>query len=58
MTVERLNIPVFGEGRVNSAIDVKKMKDMGVYGVVVGSAITRPRIITQRFAKAFNNDEF
>jgi len=58
MTVERLHIPVFGEGRVNSAIDVKRMKDKGVYGVVVGSAITRPRIITQRFAKAFNNDEF
>jgi len=58
IAVERLNIPVFGEGRVNSAIDVKRMKDLGVYGVVVGSAITRPRLITQRFARAFNNDEF
>lgn len=55
--VEYLNIPVFGEGRINSAMDVKRMKDLGVYGVVIGSAITRPRIITQRFAKAFSKSE-
>lgn len=45
-----LKIPVIGEGRIWVPEEAKKALDLGAYAVVVGSAITRPREITKRFA--------
>lgn len=41
--------PVFLEGRVWAPQEVKKAFDLGAHSVVIGSAITRPHLITKRF---------
>ncbi|GAA0744656.1 N-acetylmannosamine-6-phosphate 2-epimerase [Clostridium oceanicum] len=50
--VDSTNIPVIGEGKINTPDDLKKALEIGAYSVVVGSAITRPQLITQKFYKA------
>ena len=45
-------IPVVLEGRVWHPEEVARAFDMGAYAVVVGSAITRPQLIAERFARA------
>ncbi|WP_229696155.1 N-acetylmannosamine-6-phosphate 2-epimerase [Paenibacillus albidus] len=47
---ERLSIPVIAEGRISQPAEVEAALDLGAYAVVVGSAITRPQLITERFA--------
>lgn len=47
-----IKIPVVLEGRVWQPDEVKKGFELGAYAVVVGSAITRPQLITKRFVKA------
>jgi N-acylglucosamine-6-phosphate 2-epimerase len=49
---ERLDIPVILEGRVWYPEEVKFAFEYGAYAVVVGSAITRPQLITERFVQA------
>ncbi|MBT2289710.1 N-acetylmannosamine-6-phosphate 2-epimerase [Paenibacillus albidus] len=46
----RLSIPVIAEGRISQPAEVEAALDLGAYAVVVGSAITRPQLITERFA--------
>ncbi len=46
--------PVILEGRVWYTDDVKKAFDLGAYAVVIGSAITRPQLITKRFMEYKN----
>ena len=46
-------IPVYLEGRVWDVEDVRKGCRLGAYGVVIGSAITRPHHITARFKEGF-----
>lgn len=41
--------PVILEGRIWTPQDVEKAFDLGAYAVVIGSAITRPQLITKRF---------
>jgi N-acylglucosamine-6-phosphate 2-epimerase len=48
----RLNLPVIAEGKVNTPEYAARMIDSGAWSVVVGTAITRPRIITSWFSKA------
>ena len=50
--VAHLSIPVILEGRVNRPEEAKEALKIGAFSVVVGSAITRPRMITARFVKA------
>ncbi|MGO4110391.1 N-acetylmannosamine-6-phosphate 2-epimerase [Paenibacillus sp. YAF4_2] len=50
--VQTLNVPVIAEGGISSPEELRRMFDLGVYSAVVGSAITRPMEITQRFLKA------
>lgn len=50
--LSRLSVPVISEGGISTPEQLKKMYDLGVYSAVVGSAITRPMEITQRFVKA------
>ena len=45
---------VIAEGNINTPEMARKVLDMGSYAVVVGSAITRPQLITKRFAEAIH----
>lgn len=49
---EHMNCPVILEGRVWHPEEVTRAFELGVHAVVVGSAITRPQLITERFVKA------
>ena len=46
----RLAIPVIAEGRIHRPEQARQALELGAWAVVVGSAITRPRTITARFA--------
>ena len=43
---------VIAEGNINTPEKVRRVMDLGVYSVVVGSAITRPQLITRTFVEA------
>lgn len=46
---QNTDIPVFLEGRVWEPWHVKKAFELNAFSVVIGSAITRPQLITKRF---------
>ena len=50
--VKNLDCPVILEGRIWSPDEVKKAFELGAYAVVIGSAVTRPHQIVERFIKA------
>jgi putative N-acetylmannosamine-6-phosphate epimerase len=50
--LEHLKVPVLMEGRVWTPEDAARALALGAHAVVVGSAITRPQLITKRFAEA------
>lgn len=52
--VEGLSIPVFAEGRYNTPAEAGKAMELGAYAVISGTAITRPRVITQWFVADIN----
>lgn len=47
--VKETNMPVILEGRIWEPDEVTKAFDLGAHAVVIGSAITRPQLITKRF---------
>ncbi len=47
--VENTNLPVVLEGRIWEPEQVNKAFEIGAHCVVIGSAITRPQLITKRF---------
>jgi N-acylglucosamine-6-phosphate 2-epimerase len=47
-----LTIPVFAEGRINTPADVTLVMAAGAYAPIIGSAISRPQLITVNFAAA------
>ena len=49
--VKAVNKPVFLEGRVWYPEEAKKAFELGAHSVVIGSAITRPHLITKRFTE-------
>lgn len=49
--VKSVNKPIILEGRIWEPEDVKKAYKLGAYSVVIGSAITRPQLITKRFVE-------
>ena len=49
--VGKANALVIAEGGIWSPEQMKQAMEQGVYSVVVGTAITRPREITQRYVK-------
>jgi N-acylglucosamine-6-phosphate 2-epimerase len=48
---KNLDIPIIAEGLIHTPQDARKAIEAGAYSVVVGTAITRPEIITERFVK-------
>ncbi|MGL5378445.1 N-acetylmannosamine-6-phosphate 2-epimerase [Clostridium sp.] len=47
--VKDLEIPVIAEGKINTPQDLENVLKLGVHSAVVGSAITRPQLITEKF---------
>lgn len=52
--VNGLAISVFAEGRYNTPAEAGKAMEFGAFAVVSGTAITRPRVITQWFVQEIN----
>ncbi|MBY8908696.1 N-acetylmannosamine-6-phosphate 2-epimerase [Salinicoccus roseus] len=50
--MEVISVPVIAEGNMDTPEKAAKALELGAYAVVVGSAITRPQLITEKFAKA------
>ena len=48
----QVSIPVFAEGRISTPEQIKLVMDAGAWAPIVGSAITRPQLITAKFAAA------
>ncbi len=46
-----VNVPVILEGRIWEPEDVDRAFALGAHAVVIGSAITRPQLITKRFVQ-------
>lgn len=53
--VAALTVPVIAEGRIATPEDAARALDAGAHAVVVGTMITNPRAITQRFVAGLNN---
>lgn len=49
---DKANIPVFAEGRINTPDDIALVMAAGAYAPIIGSAITRPQLITAKFDAA------
>ena len=47
--VKTVNCPVILEGRIWTVEHARKAFDLGAHAVVIGSAVTRPQLITKRF---------
>jgi N-acylglucosamine-6-phosphate 2-epimerase len=53
--VRNLRIPVIAEGRISTVGELKKVLKYRVFAVVIGSAITRPQLITKKFSEVMKN---
>ncbi len=53
---EETEVPIIMEGRIWDPEDVKEAFDLGAFAVVIGTAITRPQMITKRFVSAVPKD--
>lgn len=49
--IRHVEVPVLMEGRIWEPAQARKALAMGAWSVVVGSAITRPQLIAQRFVQ-------
>lgn len=49
---KKIDTPLIAEGKIWMPAEAKKALDSGAYAVVVGTAITRPHLIVEKFAKA------
>ncbi|MDF2038469.1 N-acetylmannosamine-6-phosphate 2-epimerase [Cytobacillus oceanisediminis] len=53
--LSHVTVPVIAEGNMDTPEKAKRAIELGAHAVVVGSAITRPKLITEKFAKAIQN---
>lgn len=49
--IAKVTHPVIAEGNINTPDKLRRVMDLGVFSVVVGSAITRPQWITRTFTQ-------
>jgi N-acylglucosamine-6-phosphate 2-epimerase len=54
---EKLKVPVVAEGNIETPEQAKRALELGASFVVVGTSITRPQLITQKFVKGMRSDE-
>ncbi len=54
--VARISVPIIAEGKIWTPEQARQALDLGAYAVVVGTAITRPHIVTERFVRALECD--
>lgn len=54
--LKNVNIPVIAEGHISTPDLARKALEKGAHSVVVGSAITRPKLITEAFVSAIKNE--
>lgn len=52
--IDHSNLPIIAEGRYYQDKDVVLAKTLGANNVVIGTAITRPHLITKRYNEKFN----
>ena len=52
--IAQVKHPVIAEGNIATPEKARRVLELGCYSVVVGSIITRPQIITERFVSAIN----
>ncbi len=52
--LSKVKIPMIAEGKINTPQDLRDALDLGAFSAVVGSAITRPKLITERFVSVLN----
>ena len=52
--LEKAKNKVIAEGNINTPEKAKRVVELGVFSVVVGSIITRPQLITKSFAEALD----
>lgn len=50
--IKEMNVPVIAEGNFNTPELARKAMRMGAHCVIVGSAISRPQLITKTFSEA------
>lgn len=53
--VRDIKIPIIAEGRINTPDDLSRVMAVNVHAAVVGGAITRPQLITKKFASVLEN---
>ncbi|MCA9764852.1 MAG: N-acetylmannosamine-6-phosphate 2-epimerase [Carnobacterium sp.] len=54
--LKSVTIPVIAEGHVDTPEKAKRCQELGVYSMVIGSAITRPQLITKSFIDKITNE--
>ena len=52
--VDRSNLPIIAEGRYYQDKHITLAKTLGANNIVIGTAITRPHLITKRYNEKFN----
>lgn len=53
--IGKVQAKIIAEGNIDTPEKAKRVIELGCYCVVVGSAITRPQLITRKFARAVNS---
>jgi N-acylglucosamine-6-phosphate 2-epimerase len=53
--VTSCRVPVIAEGRIATPVDARRALDAGAWCVVVGTSITRPAVLTERFVAALDD---
>ncbi len=49
--VRHIRVPIIAEGHIHSPEEAKRALSIGAWSVIVGSAITRPGVITENFVR-------
>jgi glucokinase len=52
--VRVIRIPVIAEGRIETGDQIREALDAGAFAIIIGGAITRPEVITDKFVSAIN----